>query len=351
MLFVGKSERGYFVEEYAREKGMEFNCIPARTSIYKQVNPILETNCSYVIYDIEQFIDDAEDVAQEIYRIYKANNAKVIIFAPGYLPDATIIQALHRFGFNNFIFAVLMAEMKDQLQKCINGYYDNNPDEQVVAIEVQRSNDRQRTYTTIAVSGSMSRIGTTTQAMQMCKYLLYKGHRVCYIEANQSGYVHKIRDFDTDAKYDEITEKVTFKSIDMFDNMQRIHEYLKMEYDYYVYDFGAWNDKEFFATSYLEKDIKVIVGGAKANEILHMTEVLRVASRWDVYYVFSFIADENQKEILELMEEQAKYTYFAKYVPDLWQWVPADYFSQICPCENLVPETKKHRFFKKGKVK
>ena len=342
MLLVGKAERGYFVEEYAKEKKLNFTCIPSKSSIHKQVNDILNVHCSTIVYDIEQYIDDPEDLAQEIQRIHTVNNTRVIILAPGYLADARIIQEIHSRGFNNFILSPVIAGMKDELEKSMNGYFDSNPPEQITAkAEENREMERQRSYTTIAVAGAMARIGTTTQAIQLCKYLMYRGHKVCYIEANASGYVEMIKNYDTEAKYDEVTERVSFQSLEMYNNMQRIHEYLKMDYEFYIYDFGSWTDKGFYSTSYLEKDIKIMVGGIKPNEIIQTTEVLRVAGRWDVSYIFSFVAQDKEKEILALMDDQAKHTYFAGYVPDMWHWNPVEYFSKICPCDDLSDNTKK----------
>lgn len=343
MLFVGKQERGYFIEEYAKEKNYCFKTISAKSSIEKQINEILEMKSTkYIIYDIDQYIDDADDLAKTILQIYKVNNAKVIILAPGYLPDSRVIQSIHNLGFNNFITSPLLSEMKDQFAKCMNGFYDQNPSEEIsVMADQQKEVDQQHIYKTIAVVGAMRRIGTTTQAIQLCKYLLYNGYRVCYIEANTSDFINCVKDYDTDVKCDDITERVTYKSIDMYNNMQRIHEYLKMDYDFYIYDFGAWTDKGFFSASFLEKDIKIVVGGFKPNEIFQMTNLLRNSSGWDASYIFTSVADDSKKDILNLMEDEADHTYFSKYVPDMWHWVPCDYFHKICPCDNLVESHQK----------
>ena len=102
-------------------------------------------------------------------------------------------------------------------------------------------------YITIGFAGSQNRIGTTTQALQMLQYLQLMGKKVCYIEMNDSMYV----------------------------------------------------------------EIRVIVAGAKPNEMFETTDCLREKSFFDVKYIFSFIPKEDRESIKEMMEEKKDNTFFA----------------------------------------
>ncbi|MBP2661566.1 MAG: hypothetical protein H6Q69_4598 [Firmicutes bacterium] len=69
---------------------------------------------------------------------------------------------------------------------------------------------------TIAVAGCLGRIGTTTQAMQIIKYLTLMGYRACYIEMNRHGYIDGVKELYNNIKEDRKAKRVTFEGIDMF---------------------------------------------------------------------------------------------------------------------------------------
>lgn len=351
ICFVGNSDKGYFVSEVAKELNGTCRFVQEALDIQTQTNAILSEPADFVVYDISQYTINPDALAVEIIKIQNSNNSKSIIFAAGYLPKSEMIQALLKKDLQLFVISSIPSGKKDQLHKCINGYYAANPnplleqkiDEDVAAIE-------QAEKKTVAVVGVMPRIGTTTQAIQIVKYLMLKGWKACYIEMNPSEYVENVYQLDDDVEYDKELEKVTLNGVDMFYNIDRLAEYLKLDYDYFVYDFGVFNGRDFNKVSYLEKDIKIAVCGYKYNEISHTMEFLRNPFYEDVYYVFSFIEKTVQKEIKNYMEEKADKTYFAEYTPDMYYFKNNNtFYEKIIRCEKNENITKKKKFtiFKK----
>ena len=61
---------------------------------------------------------------------------------------------------------------------------------------------------TIAVVGSLSRIGTTTQCLQIVKYFQSCGKKACYIEFNNTGFLNALKKYYTDIQEKENMEHI-----------------------------------------------------------------------------------------------------------------------------------------------
>ena len=200
---------------------------------------------------------------------------------------------------------------------------------------------------TIAVAGSQHRIGTTTQALQIVKHLILEGHTVCYIQLNSSDYVQKVGEFYTDAILNEETGLVTYQNLEMYYKQERIADILAKNYDYYIYDFGCISDKEFTLVQFLEKDIRIAVCGSKANELPYIQSVLELMNISTAEYIFSFTGEVDRKDILELMEDKQKHTFFSGYIPDPFSYNPSSkeiYSAIIKPEKAKESDSPKHRF-------
>lgn len=343
MIFVGNEREGYLAEEIATELHLKMEYVEESCNIETQVNHIM--NCDtddFVIYDISQYVNDDVDIAEQIYRIHKAKKAKAIIYAPGFLPQSNVIRALYEKDIKNFVFSIVPGQIKDDLQKCMNGYYDVNPIEGLESLsdELHESEESKKNIKTVALVGACERIGTTTQAFQIIKYLQLMGYTACYIEMNNTGYVNLLNEYYDDVKIDEDLEMITYMNIDMFFNVNRINEYLALNYDFYVYDYGVFSSIDFNRVSFLEKDIRIIVAGIKPNEIESINSVFMSGFYKDVSYIFSHIPENEKKDVYELMLESAKSTYFAEYTPDMFVLKKYDMYSKILNVEES-PDYKK----------
>lgn len=172
-----------------------------------------------------------------------------------------------------------------------------------------------RTLKTIGIAGAQSRIGTTTQALQILGYLQMMGNLVCYVEMDQYGH-HFVSDLQN--AYDDVQvigEKVLYQHLEFYE-MSAIKELIKKDYGFIVKDFGAADDPAFNQASFLESDIRIFVCGAKPDELPKAYNIMSNPLYDDARYIFSFVPKEDHKELKELMADDAVRTFFAEYTPD-----------------------------------
>lgn len=345
LLFVGKKEKSYPIEEVAESNDIEVRYIDPLPHIGDMISDIIEANTEWIVYDISEFIDEPDEIASAIKAICNTTNAKVIIYAIGYNIMSLGIRTCIEQGFKNFVLTYAYDERREEIRKCINGFYEANEPEFIDIVKMELKDER-REYRTIAVAGCCSRIGTTTQAIQIIKYFMLKGHKACYIQMNDFEYVENIVKYFMDVPVDQNLGLVTYNSVDMYFNLNRLPDILNKDYEYYVYDFGVFNRGDFNKVSFLEKNYKIVVGGAKVNELAEITRVLEETYMSDVKYIFSFIEDnaETRKEILELMDDKADDTYFAPYAPEPFKLTPEyDIYEELLPCDNLNGELEQRK--------
>lgn len=361
MIFVGGQDKGYFAEEIAEKAGIPFAYVEACGHIDDQVNEILEHGKQdYVIFDIEQYIDDADYIAIMVEQICRANTAQPIILASGYMAASNVVVELANHGTKYFILASMLSDMKDQLQKCMNGFYDANGITIVEEMKQHQEEEKaaeqllKNSSKTIAVAGACNRIGTTTICMQLVKYIQLQGKTACYIQFNDSSYISAMSVWFS-CDHDEERGLLTFQGIDHFYNLDKIKEIMSCGYDYYIYDYGGFFSKDFRKISFLERDIQVFVVGSEPEELNKTVKIMESSFYDEVNYIFNLSAEADRESLLEMMEDKASRTFFSGYIPDKYVYMPNNCYSAIVPIEGAhqqQKETKKRlftRFKKNGK--
>lgn len=328
ILYIGDEIKGSFVREYAGSQHLSADVFPP-TNTTRLADEIIRTAAKNNIINIDQLYLRETEIVQIIKTIQASYSCRIIIHATGYNIKMDIIQALLNAGINNFIFAVSLGEMKNELAKCITGYYDENP---LAVIDtaplyspdaVPASKDRP---ISVSVSGVMHRIGTTTFALQAIRYLMKNGKTACYIEMNDSGYINFLAEvFDENLeKREEAIGMVRYQGIDLYYKRERIPEILKREYDYYIYDYGVALTGNLLV-SYLEKDKTLLVCGSQPNELMEMTSVLQTFYEHpDLFYLFNMSHENEHEDVLELMDDRAEKTQFTCYTPDGFTYEPGN---------------------------
>ena len=105
IIFVGTQSRGYFLTETAKHRG-DVVYVEENPSILKQRNQILKENGEYIIFDIEQYTDASDVLADEIKKLVRAKGWEAVVYAPGYDPDSRIIKELQLAGIVYFVFSL-----------------------------------------------------------------------------------------------------------------------------------------------------------------------------------------------------------------------------------------------------
>ncbi|XCP83591.1 hypothetical protein ABXS75_10900 [Roseburia hominis] len=368
ITFIGSPEKSYFAESVAQQYKEELNLIPASSDIMNQERRILAVPCSYMIFDLDQYTNPPYVLATEILKLKNSNNAKVIIFAPGMSEESTVIREFKRYGINLYIFTLTLGERKEELRAILAGEKYQKDDSAIESGDTQKQVIIKTNLKSIAVAGVMTRTGTTTQAVQIVKYLLAKGYHACYIEANQSDFVKRIAEWysDEDCQIEERLDargmkqifKIRVNGLDMFCNMDFLSEILTLNYDYFVYDYGVYTSRDFNKISYSEKNIKIMTCGAEPDELDQTKNIMGNVFYDNIHYIFTFVPEQDQEEVRLLMEEKADHTFFAPYVPDRFLYSGDEMYEKLFPLEQKQeeePNAKKRGWFltrrrKHGKV-
>lgn len=170
---------------------------------------------------------------------------------------------------------------------------------------------RGRNATTIAVCGAGHRIGTTTQAMQLCLYVKAMGYKAAVIEMAESSLTPYTQISDEVVLFD--TKHFRIEGTDIYNDKTCILT-AKTKYDYLILDYGAFGEMSEVA-DYLRNDILVAVCGAKPSEVDLVSDILRV-DNGTIHYVFSFVPQRDRDDILKSMSPFDVRTYFAGWTPD-----------------------------------
>lgn len=362
IYFVGEKDNGYFVPEIAAKHNEECTFSGFVSNAEELTKNILQKAYTTVILHVPSlYVVDYQNIGQFCKNIRIANgNIRLVVMAEGHSINSQVVQAAIAGGVRFFMLgsnpSILKRELSDALENKTNieAVFDDLPTEEQ---RNKKKDEIAKDYfssKTIAVVGSQSRIGTTTQALQIVKHLFLEGYKVCYIQMNNSDYVQKVGLFYTDAVQNEEDGSVTYQNIEMYYRKENISDILAKGYDFYVYDFGSVMDDNFTLVQYLEKDIRIAVCGSKANELSYIQSVLEMTATTSTEYVFSFVAEADRKDIMELMEDKKKHTYFTEYIPDPFSYAPVSksiYESIIKPEKSKQTQEKKPRFSFFGKRK
>lgn len=188
--------------------------------------------------------------------------------------------------------------------------------------KVQKSQQRSGSRTLkIAVIGAMRRIGTTTVALQLVKYLNdQEEHAAAYLQYNNSDFITDLKEICCADQDTGKPDKITFANTDIFSDPRKVSGIISSGYQYIVYDYG--DIKSISQSSAFEKDIIIIVGGGEPDEIRAMTAAMEVFNQKNVFYFFNFTPLSDREELLDMMEGYRNKTFFLDYIPDKFCYNP-----------------------------
>ena len=170
---------------------------------------------------------------------------------------------------------------------------------------------------TIGLLGAQERIGTTTQALQITGFLLSMGYDAAYMEMGNQNYVDELTSVYKNLKE---KDKALVCSDILVYKSEHVLEVNNKNFDYMVKDYGHYEDQNLLLPSFFEQDIKIIVGGVKANEINFLESLLLNPWRKKVKFLFSFVAPEEQQDIKAQMLDYQVDSYFSTYAPNPFEY-------------------------------
>lgn len=374
VVFIGAVDEGYFAKSIVENRDESFQVISGLGKTSDIVVEVQRTRADVVIWDVSPYEGEPDYIVGCAEKIVRALNCRFIIYAPCFLPGSRLIQAFYNAGYVDFITSGMLAYKQQELTNCLDGVYtrDGAPEDIVKAYEdfrrdnplskkeeaaqIKAINESKKRRITIGVAGARHYVGTTTQVLQIAKYLIQKDRTVAVVEMNNSGFFRKWMELEEDKnyKYDSGIELLTFKEVDIFLNPEQITKKIRQRYECLVYDYGCYFDSDFERMSYYEKDVNCMVGGSKVSEYEYTNQALAEnADRDNMYFIFSFTSEAEAKNIKESMKALGSRTLFPAYTPDMFVYSPEnkyDGFFKFKLQQDKKAEKKGFRFFRKKAV-
>lgn len=153
ILFVGdKIKLGGLAEAVMTRLNDSVAYVDPATNILDQENEILAAaiETSYILYDMDQYYNDAEELIKIIKRIYRTKKAKPILLVPTDNPKNEIVKNAIANQFRYFVNGgSYLGEQKDQLEKILLGFFDANENEELTAAkeEVAKEEETLKNFT------------------------------------------------------------------------------------------------------------------------------------------------------------------------------------------------------------
>jgi hypothetical protein len=177
-------------------------------------------------------------------------------------------------------------------------------------ITANRDFKKHKQFVTVAVCATEPHMGATHHALLVTKFLCGAGFKACYLEANERRNILFLsRAYPVNAN--ERRRLLQFKGTDMYFDF-KLPEIVGAGYDFLIFDFGRFDELE--PASFLTKDIKLVVGGAKAWEMPAYAPVFEaIEGCRDVQFIMNHAPPNEQTNIRSLMGRYK--THFADYAP------------------------------------
>lgn len=378
-IYISKEPQA-IIEEYCKEHSI--NLVMRFINEYN-LKKFLETELrnlngvDYLIIDLQAIINSTSEneIVTSIELIRRMYNVRIIIIAEGYKEGNVLLGRIFNLGIYNIVTARNDVMFADEIEKVFSSEgmtfgnamkYKINDNMLVInkTTKVVKENIKRAKQTiTVGIAGTEKHIGATTVAINIVKYLSELTNvTACYIENNNHNSIYSlVEDESIQTVYNEVLKKITYKGIDLYERPENLADILKFEYEFYVFDFGNFTEmtKEEIS-SFLTRDLKIIVSGNKAWEINKLIEAFMIIGEdRNSYLMFNFVKNEDRENFKESLGKFWKErTYFSEFVPEpfivgnkhFYENVLKDYLlnSNI---EELNEKKGIFNIFKKKKVK
>ncbi len=357
--------------------------------IIADIEEVSELAGRYLILDIS-LVDDLEDFLYALEKLrFKKERLQVIIFAPDKFPGDLWISRIVQFGIYDIINPKssdvnIKEYLLEQLIKVTEQpstyadvlHWDNNQRSKVQDISVsthfaeskennsafdtpsdfpipeQKVEVIEKTVTitqnnimgvvTIAVAGTLHRIGTTHLCIMIAEYLKSVNYNVALAELHESNHFYCISQSYDDVKNEDdkyILDEITFYP---YNSKLSISEILLDDYDYVILDMGLYSECD--RNEFRRADLKLLVNGAKEWEIQFLRDIMHENSKYlaKYYYLFNFCNHETLSYVQKIWKgyQVNKIPYMPN--PFLYQDTEVtEYFDKLL--KNIIPEQEKKR--------
>ncbi len=213
----------------------------------------------YIYIDMTCINDENDELIKAVKVFQKSNYAKIILFFKDVSDHIDLIQNFIDSHFYNMFMAT---KIKDFKQKALFFLNNNNSKKQALSMinkDFKTICFNKQNFT-IAFAGAISRLGTTSSAINLADILANHDLEVAYIEYNDSGHLQMILDEFKITKIDGI---YVYRGISFF----RAGDIVPEQFDVYIYDMrSVYNDFKLFINELNDFDKIFLIHGTKPYE-------------------------------------------------------------------------------------
>lgn len=344
-----------FINEYNLEKFIQTEL--------RNLNSI-----NYLILDLQAIVNltDEDEIISKITLIRKMYNIRIVIIAEGYKQGNILLGKIFNLGIYNIITATDNVTFNVELEKVLSEegmtfgnaikYKIDNP---IVSINktaklVKENYIKVKQTVSIGVIGTERHIGATTIALNIAKYLNELTNiKACYIENNNNNSMINLLE-NKSAIYSSNLDKINYKDIDIFLKPKNMSDILAINYNFYIYDYGALNEmSEEEIMSFLTRDLKIIVSGNKMWEIPNLIKCFQIIGEDpNSYLVFNFVNDiEKESFRMSLGDYWKDRMTYSEYITNPFDVGNRSFFELILKPylinTDIIEKKKKFRLFNK----
>lgn len=322
----------------------------------------------YLILDLSAFtqLTDDDEIISKIVLIRRLYKLRIIIIAEGYKHGNMLLGKIFNLGIYNIITATDDIKFKEELEKVLSdeGMSFGNSikyklDNNLIGINqttkvIKENFIKVKQTVSIGIAGVERHIGATTLAINLTKYLSELTNiKACYIENNNHESIINLAT-NKDAIRSEAMNRISYKGIDLFIKPKNMSDILSNNYNFYIYDYGAFNemtDEE--RMSFLTRDLKVLVSGSKQWELPNLIDTFEIIGMdINTYLVFNFTKDSERENFRNSLGGYWKErTTFSEYVPEPFEVKNKYFFENIVKPylinTDIKEKKKKFNLFKK----
>lgn len=276
----------------------------------------------YLILDISDFKEKEEAIIKSVVAIKSLHRIRIIVMATGYKEGDDLLSRLFKEGIYNFVIGDSYQKQEEEFEKCLsedgNDYMDairfrveetkNNGKNKVI---IKKEYKKLKQLLTVAIAGTQEHIGTTTQALLLCKFFNDRGLKACYVCANDNDDIEELR-----KNLGKELNKGMFQynDIDIYDKNEKISA-MAYGYDVYVYDYGVLNNNNL--DLFITNDKRIMVGGSKLWEVRSLFQsFFKLEKLEDVFYILSHCPIDERNTLTSNMGKYRKKTFFSEYSPN-----------------------------------
>lgn len=326
---------------------------------------------NYLILDLASFVTSKdEDILMTIELIRQKYNCRIIIIAKGYKQGNLLLGKIFNLGIYNIIVSNDDIQFKEQFKNTITEEgmtYGNScrfkVDNTLINLGSNKTVIKEnfikvKQLVNIGIASCEPHQGATTLAINLVKFLNeFENVKACYIENNNHNTLESLRGLPG-AIYLENKNMITYNGIDFYFKPESLAEIQKYEYDFYVYDFGSFNEMETdLKNNFISRDLKFIVSGSRIweeNSIVNCISSIGEDNTSHLFINFLKLEErENFKKLLDGLELQKRLN-FSELILDPFEIKNRDLYLKILRPYLLnenIKEEKKKGFFSKLKKK